>query len=334
MSQSKPKQKDALSVISLPHEPLIGTPKRKSNRVLVIFWIVIILIVIIVVTGVIIIVFSGGSNDETNIEITGLFGKWPVYGGNLQNHQTPFVPSMITKDNINDMRMNCSYMSSGSTSFDGYIVVDDENNAYFADYSGTITKVNIDTCQEGFRQNIAELLGYNQTTTRIVSRNSVTLYIDYYTKQKSILLATPNKRRISSGYPATEPCWLLSLDTQNGTVNWKIDLSQNDSKSTYQCQAHGFVVDNEGKYAYGGVSIFGWSTFNPNNQNIQENQFIGKVYKIDLETHSIADIFYSIPKDKNDDLINTNEQFGYIGGGVWNVSLHLYQYLDTIKLFL
>ena len=330
---------EALSVLSNDNTALLSKSQKrqrkqsswKEHKGKIAF--VSILIILLIGGGITIWYFyfdniHGDDEQQTyNDGPPGLFGQWPIYGGNLQNQQISPFQVNITSENIGNVEHKCSYFIEGGRSFDGYIVIDDDNNAYFPDYTGYITCVNLDSCNEVWRKNINELLGLevSSTTTKLVSRNSVTLYIDNATHRKSVLLGTPNKRRESNLWPIDNdhPCYLLSLDARTGDLIWSIDLSTDDPKETYACQAHGFIVDTDGMYAYGGVSVFAWTP--PGDpQDLNFNQFKGRLMKVDLITHEIINEFWTIPKDKNDGITNSN---GYIGGGIWNFPAMLDDYI-------
>eukprot|EP01084_Bolivina_argentea_P132399 233652_1 len=313
---------DALSVASNAGlDPLLnnyGKPKNK-NRIKCIFVSILFLLLFIMILLLLYFFQIWPFNEESSRGMDGppgIFGEYPLYGGNLKRQQISPHPVNITRENIFNLEIECSYLSPNGVSFDGYITIDDNNRAYFTDYSGFITCIQLDSCRAIWRKNIAGLLGYNTNTVKIVSRNSVTIYIDKGTGLKSVLFGTPNKRIHSIGYQADWPCYAISLDIRNGNLLWKINLGE--GIESINCHSHGFIVDKNGDFAYGGLSSFGWQ--NMFYQDYDTNKFRGRMIKIDLITHKIIDKFYTLPSFEEG-----NE--GYVGGGIWMFPAIMNDYL-------
>eukprot|EP01084_Bolivina_argentea_P208727 355743_1 len=313
----------SLAVVS---DPLLSTSHTggttvKRNKLKLVFSVIIVSVLAFVILILYLYNMWPFANDEESHQIDGppgLFGEWPIYGGNLERQQTSPNYVNITQQNIFNMDIKCKYPSLNSESFDGYITIDDNNRAYFTDYSGCITCIDLDSCKEIWRKDIANLLGYN-SNIRMISRNSVTLYIDKGNGLKSVLFGTPNKRALSYGYEPDWPCYAVSLNVRNGNLLWKINLSENkNSIENILCHSHGFIVDKDGDFAYGGLATFGWQ--NLFYQSYENNKFRGRMIKIDLSTHEIVNEWYTLPS-------YTDGNEGYHGGGIWQFPAIINDYL-------
>ena len=204
------------------------------------------------------------------------------------------------KKDINNVNV-CSYQAPdlqglSFSGYFGYIAVDNDNNGYATDSSGYIYKFNLNTCQEIWKVNIADTIGYSGEG-EVISRNSITLYDKY------VLIGAPNGR-IQDGfqflYPLNETCFAIAFNQNDGSVEYIINLNfidlDNDGINDISnlqnmgCNAHGFMVDKDNKYAYGGFS----SVVNNNIPN-PPHAFQGRVYKINLQTRQIEDVFFTFP---------------------------------------
>eukprot|EP01084_Bolivina_argentea_P267535 454156_1 len=261
---------------------------------------------------------------------------WPTYGANNQNQQFSNSELNTCVFKQNSIESECVYTSPNSIAFFGFIVVDEDNNGYLGDVSGDIFKFNLDTCEEIWRTSIASLLDHDNP---VISRNAVTLYDDI------VLFGTPNARQYEptpeEQYPLDDPCYAVALNKNDGSLVYKIDLTSfdlnNDGKDDYTdlqsfaCHVHGFVVDQDSKYAYGGMSSVANFMPWPN----APHAFSGRVYKINLETQSIENVFFTFPNNMG----QTDDR--YTGASTWNFpsliddylvfgSGNLYSYPDRI----
>eukprot|EP01084_Bolivina_argentea_P098021 176192_1 len=248
----------------------------------------------------------------TDIPI-GLYGKFPTWGGNMQNQQTTpsNVAHLINKDNIkmiNAYEPHCIYNSYGSHYNYGFTVIDDNDYAYISDGSGFVTSINLtNNCSELWRVNIGAVLGFNfSQPNEFISRNGMSIYMN---KQsiKSLIIGTPNR-----GY-GDGSCWIFALNTNNGELLWKLDIRKVYNKQVTMdnkeylnisnCEIHGFMIDEQ--YAFGGLIA------NPSR---------GRFMKIDLEKHVLVDTFYTISSNIYDayiadDIVNNNH---YTDVSPWN----------------
>ena len=263
-----------------------------------------------------------------------------MYGYNRENQKTS--PSQLNSRNLRSDQATsnkCEYISPNSWAYFGYVVVDNDNNGYATDVSGDIFKFNLDSCEEIWRTNIAATLGF-ENGGQIISRNSPTLYDNY------VLIGAPNGRfseypNPTTMYPFTASCFAIAFDQDDGSFVYKIDLNNFDldgdgmnDESPLQslgCHAHGFIVDTKHKYAYGGMSSAANVLPIPN----APHAFQGRVYKINLMTRQIENVFYTFPDNQG----QTTDR--YSGASSWNFpaliddylvfgSAQLYSYPDRI----
>eukprot|EP01084_Bolivina_argentea_P313409 542748_1 len=276
-------------------------PHKKRRYICFIMAVIIVLIGIVIVIEVMYNTFSSlFKNDNESHDYPGVYGKFPTYGGGIKNQQ--IVPGhvrlLITKDNVFDMKKQCIYTSNGGSSYVGYIAIDDDNYAYFTDRSGYVTKIELNNCTEIWRVYIATVLGYNYNITKLISRNSVTLFRDS-NGTKAVLLATPQ----GGGTPDySDGCFAVALYANNGSLYWKLRIS-NANEPWVRC--HGLMIDDH--FGYGGI------TGVRGKKEVSRGAFV----KIDIDIPALVDIWYSIP----DGLINyndTNERLLYRGAGMWN----------------
>ena len=178
----------------------------------------------------------------------------------------------------------------------GYISIDNDNNGYATDSSGYLFKFDLDTCDEIWKVNIAETIGFPDVP--VISRNSVTLYDKY------VLIGAPNGRHLDGFqylYPFNASCYALAFNQNDGSLEYQIDLNfidlDNDGINDISnmqnrgCHSHGFVVDRDNKFAYGGFSSVVNFAGIPN----PPHAFQGRVYKINLRTRQIENVFFTLP---------------------------------------
>eukprot|EP01084_Bolivina_argentea_P252116 423110_1 len=244
-----------------------------------------------------------------------LHGKWPIHGGNIENQQSTPKTSIkyINAETVSDIEMNCIYESEGSISFNGFVTIDNKNNGYFTDTSGFLKSINLETCAENWSKNIATLLGYNSSTTKIVSRNSVTLY--KIGKIKALLFGTPNSRP-NSIYSDYEPCYIVSVSLKSGKLLWKTNLGFGLENS--RCHLHGFIIDEKSGHVYGGMAS-GSSSMDPVTQPFS---FRGKMMKLDIYNGHLLDTWYSFP----DNNAATSDRYSG-ASAIWNFPALIDEYL-------
>eukprot|EP01084_Bolivina_argentea_P271900 462778_1 len=252
------------------------------------------------------------------------YGDWPNWGGNIQNQQTAPNKSLITSSNIKQVSNNklCQYVQQYPPNYDqltdndptygmyGFIATDvGSNNAFFGDYSGFITSINLNDCTVNWKVFIPNVT--NSDVKYMASKNGVSLYKDKYGR-KAVLVGGPNW----GGFP--KECYLLSLNQSNGAVLWMKSLTVDGSPNI--CQNHGYIVD--GQYAYGGIFPYSGCHFPQFGGNCT---YRGTVIKIDLDNDGeIVDKWYALPEITSD-MINNNEY--YWGAATWNYPAIIGDYL-------
>eukprot|EP01084_Bolivina_argentea_P266224 451485_1 len=167
----------------------------------------------------------------------------------------------------------------------GYPAIDNNNNSYFADASGYITCVNLDTCQECWRQHIGTLLGFDNNMT-ISVHTSITIFRDSNGDEGLLFGAPSHRYQGNPNYPHELGCFALAIHLYNGSFWWKITLGEDNKAQDYRCTSHGFYVD--GQYGYGGFSQSCCYNRGPND----DNNFIGRFIKIDIDKHEIVKVWY------------------------------------------
>eukprot|EP01084_Bolivina_argentea_P129251 228299_1 len=283
--------------------PLLTTdsvPSDSKLRKKQLFVVSIILIATIaIITIAIIITYIEGAwpFNKSKSSITNIYGKYPVFGGNIKNQQIA-LNSRITEDNIAEIELRCIYIGVDN-SVTGYITVDNDNNGYFGG-GEYLTSVNLDTCV--MRWNISFTDIFNTSFAGILGINTPTLYKTSNGKQ-ALLFGTMN-------------CHAVSLDMMDGSVIWKTNLSQGRHSSL--CRCHGFMIDKQ--FAYGGVSSFANAIYPSTN-----NMFIGRMYKINVHNGEIINIWYTMPL--YNDTINYEEDGFYSGASVWPISAVIDNYV-------
>eukprot|EP01084_Bolivina_argentea_P056865 103994_1 len=300
-------------------------PKPSTSRVVgcrtkYIIATIVFLIIVIITVLIYLYVFDESSSETINI---GLFGEWSVHGGNIQNTQIPSKPNnvILTSKNVNKLTIDCNieslgvYGSTGS-SHEGYINVDDNDNAYFGDLTGFITKINVNTCSIKWRKHIGILLGYSNNTTLAV-RNSLALYKNRDGKDL-ILFGAPNNRGGSTNYGFYEPCWAVIISCDNGDLVAKINMGQGIGME--YCHIHGFMIDydktTDTLSAYNGVSSELWGT--------RRQLFQGRFQKINLDTNELENEWFPIskhliPANLSDYIRDNPNDYNktYTGIGIW-----------------
>eukprot|EP01084_Bolivina_argentea_P156336 272450_1 len=257
--------------------------------------------------------------SETSIKP---YGKWQRWGGNLKNQQK----AMFASNEFNENKVS-SALSSNSASYcsydlgdaipilRGFIAVDHRNNAIFATPTGFILNIDLDSCELIWSQNIAELLGFNSSETYITCDDSVTLYENENNEYSILFATTAAIRNFVIQYEKSYPkCYAVSISVINGSLQWILNLGTEYYENA-GCIVHGFIIDNI--YAYGGMSSIA------NSLSYNNHGFRGRMIKINLLTHLIENIWYSIPKNKSG---KANES-SYTGGSIWSFPAIINDYI-------
>eukprot|EP01084_Bolivina_argentea_P294273 506284_1 len=296
------------------HEQLLSKTGPSSNQkkktILIRISTAVFLIVIIITLILLFNVFDVSDSSSTQSK-SGMIGLWPCYGGNLQNQQTSRYPDRvtITAENIMQVKKQCQYISPDAIGVNGFPTIDDEYFAYFTDLNGFVTKINIETCDLIWRQNVAEVLGYNSSEISVGTHTSVTLFQDKRGR-KGALFGAPSRRTYPGGswhfsYPLKAGCWAIALSLTDGSLLWKLNIAPDYDPFNWQCNVHGFFVD--GNYAYGGLAQSG---NHPNG-----SQIIGRYFKIDINEINVVNIWYPF----NPNLTIYDEyNMSYLGAGAYN----------------
>eukprot|EP01084_Bolivina_argentea_P039372 72756_1 len=273
------------------------TSKRRKTIIitLIIFAICLISTYIIVayITG----IFPFKESEKIEFQ-PGLYGKWSIHGGNIQNQQR--APNQnkiqINQQNVKDLSFECTYKSQGGQAFIGYPTVDNDNNAYFCDRtSGYIISINLDNnCSENWRSHIGELLGHNKSLT-VNNHQTLTIFQDSV-GDKGLLFGTPT--RLNPNNDLFEfgdfSCYAVAIHLINGSLWWKIAVGNGTAnKINYLCALHGFRIENN--YAYGGMT-------KGNDYYIDaSSKYISRYFKIDIDSHKLINQWYPL-----NDLNKTN----------------------------
>eukprot|EP01084_Bolivina_argentea_P262643 444218_1 len=294
----------------------VSTPKNGKTRRRCIIYSVLITIAFLVLLA-ITISFTYMYLEEDS-SIIGLYGKFPCHAGNIQNQQVG-LNSIINKHNLHKLHTQCIY--NGSTSDEeigGYLVVDNQNNAYFSPRSDTsassIRSVNLDNCTERWNirlNDLLEPLNYNVLGTPI-------LYKLNNGKQGLLFSVTP-----LFTYDDIDDwrCYAVSIDINDGSLLWKTILATGNTAS--YCRSWGFMIKNE--FAYGGVSSF-LNGLAPSSKNL----FSGRVNKININTGKIVQQWQTIASRYFDENINFSEEGFYSGAGVWPLNVAI---IDNYVVF-
>eukprot|EP01084_Bolivina_argentea_P262647 444227_1 len=267
--------------------------KRKPYRSLTIIFILTIFVIAVYLLIAYFVDIFPFQDDSKSTFHPGLYGKFPVHGGSIRMQQK--APNQdkikITKENINQLSLDCIYESENGVAFMGYPTIDNNNNVYFCDmYSGYITSVNLDNnCQLRWRSHIGELLGYSNKSIIVNNYQSLTIFQDS-NGDKGVLFGTPTRAYNSD---LNQSCYAVALHLNNGSLWWKLKIGDGkENKNDYKCGLHGFIVDSH--FAYGGVKKA--ESYYIDNTG----RFIGRYVKIDIDTHEIVNKWNAI-----DDLTET-----------------------------
>eukprot|EP01084_Bolivina_argentea_P292716 503303_1 len=306
---------------------------KRNNKTLIIVLLSIVIIVIILLSIFLIIETDLFKNDPNVKYEAGVYGKWSSYGGNPQNQQISTKQSYVTinETNIVNLSLLCMHqiqIKSDITynGYSGYITVDDEHYAYITDGSGDAYKLNLNNCQYIWRTNIATLLGYNSTENTFVMRQTATLFRNS-NGIKGILFGTPNFDRMNSGVSFFDPCWAIALDVTDGSLIWKTKIGE--GFKYFNAYLHGFMVDNNDHFAYGGLTV-------TRNRISMDNMSLvgigrGKMFKLDINNGKIINVWNSIDENKfginNVDDINVSDPYIYRGVSLWNYPAIIDDYL-------
>eukprot|EP01084_Bolivina_argentea_P315914 547478_1 len=235
------------------------------------------------------------TDESTKIDSAGLSGLWPVWGGGLLNQQRAPDDTIVNRNNIEFVSMQCTYNSLSASEMTGYITIDETGDyGYWTDNSGYVTSINLDSCETKWRVNINEIL--NVTSTNLRSANGVTLFRDS-NGINGVLVATPELQVL------TDTAYAFALHQQNGSLLWKLPIhpSIGGGDSYITLKIHGFMVD--GHFAFGGLV----------SHSMCMCKFRGRMLKIDIDTGELVDIWYTIPE-----YTDTENHDYYAGASPWN----------------
>eukprot|EP01084_Bolivina_argentea_P220997 374421_1 len=278
-----------------------SAPNSKKRAIIIVL---VVLITLLLCFAIIQELLKSPNDSHSPPNYPGTYGKWPTYGGNIQNQQ--IVPSntdlFISQQNVYNLTLDCQYTSIGGRGLVGYITIDDENNAYFTDLSGYITKLNLDSCQQIWRASISSVLGYNESIL-LLQKQTVTLFQNSK-GTKALIFGVPRFNINNS-----DGCYAVALHCNNGSLLWSLLLTNSD---TVQCGTHGFMVSDH--YAYGGLS--------GGDENVY---FRGRFFKIDIDVPKVIDIWYTI--DDKFSTINSSDHYIYSGVSAWNYPAIIDQYV-------
>eukprot|EP01084_Bolivina_argentea_P246898 413109_1 len=295
--------------------------QRQCKRCFVItlssIFVIVAIMIILIVTGTISNLFK---TEHDNI-MSGTFGKFSSYGGSPSNAQivTYETNLMINESNILLLTQQCILDLGDGIAYSGYITVDDENHAYVAAASN-VSKMNIDDCQILWTVNIADLLGYNSTTQKVPLRQVASLFKNS-NGRTGVLFAAPSNRRV--GISNNDPCWAIALTTNNGSLLWKTKLGE--ASESFGCRAHGFMVDKNNHFAFGGISEEAREC-----PRCVPHMAItrGRMFKLDIDSGKIVDKWYPISDEKfiiKD--ANVSDPYLYRGISIWNIPAIINNYL-------
>eukprot|EP01084_Bolivina_argentea_P030389 56327_1 len=274
-------------------------------------YVIFIFVSLLIIGGIFVILYATSTwpFDKDETKFVGAVGKYPLHGGNMKNQQIS-LNSAINVENIDYLQLYCLFNSTNPSGFglSGYITVDDEEHAYFADTSGHIKCFDITTCTLIWSVNIGNIVN----DLRAASRNTLSLFQNK-NGQKGVLVGTPNE--LTNNSTLTDPpigiwsSWIIALDIENGEEMWKTLISDTGSS-----MIHGVQIDNDG-FLYGGTSSAWNSHFIPPNSN---NIHIGKAFKIDINTGELVNEWQTLPAIENqtDDIDN---DLYYSGASIWPI---------------
>eukprot|EP01084_Bolivina_argentea_P158314 275795_1 len=308
---ARPQQQDTDTQLLLPAPS--STACGKSRYIILISLLCLVIIGVITIFLIVYSVFDSSSSSSNKSE---MFGLWPCFGGNIYNQQTSPYPELIeiTSQNIINVTRNCIYESPNGFATSGYPTIDDENNAYFSDMSGYITKINLENCNVSWRVNVAHLLGEQLSSYTVLIHQSLTLFKDN-NNNKGILFGAPNNRQFHSTYPINASCYAVAVNIDDGSLLWKLEIAPWTDPHNSRCYVHGFFIDNDG-FAFGGLSM--------NGMLAENSQYIGRFFKIDINKPRIVNQWY--PFNKN---LTTYDEYNmsYLGCGAWNMPAIIDQYV-------
>eukprot|EP01083_Nonionella_stella_P100504 283575_1 len=250
----------------------------------------VIFLLILVIFG--LIVYSIANKPGNDTYEAGPWGDWPNWGGNLDNQQTAAGGSLLNSSNIDDLQMICDYTqvyddadAIGGAS--GFIATDKRSkNGYFVDESGYATSIDLEDCSLNWRVQIQSALNIDiDPDVSLVSRNGVALYRDI-DGNRGMLIGTPS---VTGGMSSN--CYVLALNQRNGNKIFSIELEANGAP---YCVMDGFIVESH--YAYGGIKTS--STCNDDMEDVTCT-YRGEMIKIDLNRHSVAERWYTLPEVTN-----------------------------------
>eukprot|EP01084_Bolivina_argentea_P107936 192927_1 len=271
-------------------------------------------------------------NTPTKPIVVGLSGEWPCHGGNSKRQQIANLHTTLIDSSVINAFNNSLYTTCNITAgiyempWRGYVTIDDNNHGYFtSDYGaneGYITCFDLNTCKVIWRVSIVETLkkdaNYNNTdavrTYQWGMRQTVTLFTNSK-GENAVLVGTPNKGNLFAGGNENKfLCMAFAFKAENGELLWKTELSEGIGDRG--CNAHGFMVQKDSKYAYGGLSY---------SRPPLKSTFRGRMFKIDIDTGTIVNTWWSIPRNKTDYSMSTN--YTYLGAACWFFPTIIDQYL-------
>eukprot|EP01084_Bolivina_argentea_P030391 56331_1 len=275
---------------------------KKTNKLICITVVLIVSVVIFLLITYTAAIWPFISTHEASK--AGIYGKYPVWGGNIQNRQIS-INSQITQKNVFNLSQLCIYTGLETDLFlRGYIVVDNQNNGYFGDTSGFVRSINLDSCEINWSVFINDIL--NHTGPGLLNLyNTPTLYRTNNDQQAMIFGASALMRAVEQ--IDESGCYAVALNTNDGSVLWSNHFKNNLEDSPY-CILHGFMVEKQ--FAYGGMSSMA-NLVMPNSTNL----FVGKMIKINLNNGEIIHQFYTLPIYNNS--ANYAKEGFYSGVSVW-----------------
>eukprot|EP01084_Bolivina_argentea_P049225 90558_1 len=298
---------------------------RKIAKLCLVFTVILITFVILIATNVIPNPFK---SDKDNKTIAGIFGKWPSYGGTPKNQQSaPLQSNILFSDtDIIDTNIQCTFTDQ-TIAYSGYITIDDDNYGYVTDGAGNVFKMDLNNCTKIWNVNIAQLLGYGENSI-LRMRNTASLFRNSHGKT-GILFGTPNNLGGQGvNIPKLDGCWAVALSTNNGSLMFATNL-KNTNIDTFGCMLHGFMIDENDHFAYGGMAM---SQIRDFSQPSQEMAVInrGKMFKLDIDTGEVMYTFHTIDDERyqyDEDTVNVSYPYIYRGCSVWNMPAIIDKYL-------
>eukprot|EP01084_Bolivina_argentea_P292715 503302_1 len=268
-------------------------------------WLLIIICLILLLGTILLVIYVIVFASSQQSQSAGMFGTFPCFGGNIQNQQISpsFSSNAINNTTIKHVNKTCMYELEGANSFVGYITIDDNNNGYVTGSgSGHVACINLDTCTEKWKVNLAPIIlgenvynSFNETYQKqyliVNTRHSVTLYRDSK-GIKSVLIGAPSGYGYDWHPLFNYSAFAISLRADTGKLLWKLYLGKGRPVS--------FMVESH--FAYGGLTVF------------DQQVFIGRFVKIDLDNAHIVHEWYAIPPS----MIDINSNYTYKGISIWS----------------